>query len=331
MDCDMTSKIKAIQRDNAVKNEGIIYKHPAFITTRHLFDVKQALYDTHIITHKSIPLLINKDKQEAKKIDKKSRQMFKKTIIAAQSLHEIKLNKILDEGDQIDYFFCDLCGNYTVKNAYWFYKHRHFFADGCRLPLTVQVLHRKTEWHKAILEITKASKNYILPDVREMISQAKDIGFFGLSYELILNLSTQLNALFVSLPDKKIVLRSITVYKNSDINTMAKEMAYLDIVLYDKKFDNKTYGKFMNCIKEYQRHTKGTILKKKKRGRKKKVKPVLTYAQRLNISTKRDLRKLELRGVKAAITRLAKQNNTKVSSVIGGIRREVTMRYRKTG
>ena len=327
----MTSKIKAVQRNNAVKNEGTIYKNPAFITTKDMIDVKQALYETKIINYNSTPMFINYNKDQIKKINKKSKKMFRNHFAIDRKLHDVKLARFIENG-KLDYFFCDLCGNFTAKNAWWFYKHSNHFSDGCRLPLTIQVLNRKKSWQKAVLSVTENSKKHLLPEVRKMMDMTQDTGFFALSDKLTLNLITQLNALYLSMPDKRIELRSITIYKNSDINYLAKEMAYFDIILYNQKFDRLRYGKFLNCIKNYQRTTSTVIIPKRKRRKRKHMqKPLETYAQRLGIRTKRDLKKLQFVGVKAAITRLANKEDTLPGRIIGGIKREITERYKKVG
>ena len=147
------------------------------------------------------------------------------------------------------------------------------------------------------------------------------------------------------MPSKEIEFKSIHIYNNSDVvdredgqtGKLAEEMAMIDMVINDRKeLDTVILSKLKKIVKYYNElisnNSEKVELKhrlRKGRGKAKKTnKPQnkVAFVDMFNIKTQTDLNKTKT--IKA-IRKYAEKQGIKISNILGGIGRSLTIRARK--
>ena len=135
-----------------------------------------------------------------------------------------------------------------------------------------------------------------------------------------------------SMPRKRLDIRQINIYRNSDVNNRATYMMVLDAYLFDAKYDVRKENMLKKIFNVYN-STVGetskayiTKPKSKKRGRKAKSQNKVAFMDMFNIKTRADLNETK---TARAIRKYADKNGMKVGDITAGIGRSLTIRARK--
>jgi len=319
------------QRKPAIEYHGQVYKTAlTFMGNNPKKSDTLRGKETGIFNKNTHMIIVEKKKSKSliKKITKYASEAYKKVDIVNKEIHKVNLGVFLV---MLKYLGFDICGNITAHIVHWFYKSSKYFGKNMRCTITLAATNRKHKLHDSVIEVN--GRTYT-KHVEAILKNAKNYGFLGISPKLKENIYTQIFMLMVSMPDKKIIVHSISLYRNSDTSTMATHMVALDTNIVDDNFSVRRRNSLFRIINNYNPTVKETSRvdlnreigeRKKHKKRKNKVERQ-TFAQMLGIKYKKDLKKLELPYVKARITMLAKKFNTKPSRIVAGIKREITSR-----
>jgi len=321
-----SSRKQKSQRSVATENRGDTYKIVPCFPSVEALDIHEG-FENGILTKKTKILAIEKDSSRRKAVKKQLSKRTKNFDIVGSEAHNINLLNYLKDGDKIDYFPFDICGNFTAQLVGWFFRNQHHFADGVRIPMTLSANQRHKDLHKAMAKIVGPSYAKV---VKALLKNVPINSHWGLSEEMKTNIASQIFMIVHSMPDKEIEIRKINIYNNNDKSPKASYMVCLDIYVHESENNSRMYRKLVRIIDKYNSYVAKSsqvdLFQRPKQS--KKICKALNYAERLGIKTKKDLAKLASSGVKASITRWANKNNTTSQRIIGGIRRSVTCNER---
>lgn len=177
------------------------------------------------------------------------------TDVIKSPAHKVDLNRVLLSGEKIDYMPFDICGNFTISLAAWFYKNQKHFANGMRLPLTLQVNNKKFVGRdfNTINKITKGKyQNFVHHFCQKNRISHKNSEMLLQTTAMQEGIASQLYLLLNCMPDKNIVIRQVNVYRNSDISDKASYMMMVDAIVYDIKNRNKiALGNFRKVVEGF--------------------------------------------------------------------------------
>ena len=280
-------------------NIALVFPSPAATDVKQSFETRNFNRNTFIIPVEG-GAAGDTAEEKAKKRFKVDRQMEKLTYNVVPSLscraELIPLERYIniEEMGKMDYSFYDICGNVTTKNGQWFNRYQKYFANNMRLSVTMQVdCKRIGKNFEAVRRASKKYKEIVVDIIRKsgIVMQNHAGALSGSAWE---SLYSQLFILFHCMPDKKIIINDIIIYNNSSKvkrkngkrGKEAEDMAFIDMILVDKKLAVSP-SRFNKVISHYERQCKTPKIKKKQRKTKvvKKQMPSTTYeiARKLGI------------------------------------------------
>jgi len=301
-------------------------------------------FKTGNFTNKSFLIPVEQNPDIRDEVDLVVAELTKNTVSAlACKAHSVPLEKYLDlkKGEKLDYTFFDICGNETVKIARWFYLYQEYLENGMRLPMTIQVESKRGFGYNydAVNNATNGNHNTFVHNL--LRKQGTEITLLSSSISPAAwdSLFAQIYLIYCSMPNKEIEFKSINVYNNSDIcereegqiGKLAEEMAMIDMVINDREeLDTTILSKLKKVFKSYNElicdNSEKVELKhrvRKVRGKAKKSTNKVAFVDMFNIKTKADLNKTKT--IKA-IRKYADKQGIKVSNILGGIGRSLTIR-----
>jgi len=299
------------QRFFAVENRGKVYKNALLLTSTNpdgdlvqgkkitgIFN--EATRITGVEYHPDFP-------ERRKDVAKFLKNHHKNSHFIGKALHSINFNKLTLK-ELMDYLGFDMCGNFTGSLAANLFRHQHCFADGMRFPMTIKAVERKDGLQKAVERVVN------MDYTRWLEKKLHGVSFtipFGMTQDMKRNLYSQLFMIIHSMPSKYINFNRIVVYKNTDANSMASEMAFVDMDVFDSDTDIRTQNRLERILNAYAEICPSRArevqlysdAKKKKKASVKKANTV-PFHELLKIRSRADMNKPIN---KAKITRLAKK------------------------
>ena len=222
-------------------------------------------------------------------VDAQVAKLTKNAVPAlACTAHAVPLEKYLDlsKGEKLDYTFYDICGNVTAKIARWFFLYQPYFADGFRLPFTMQATSTQFKGlnYKAVEQATDGEFFDFVHKFLRKQGVVMNLKSSSLSLDKWKSIYAQIYMLICSMPNKDIEFKSFYVYNNGDIvekkgrGSHANDMVFLDIVVKDRETRNKAiFGKLKKIVNVYNSliNKKSEPVELKHRVRKNAAKPKL--------------------------------------------------------
>ena len=320
---NMKSNIKAVQRQTAVEYRGKVYKHPVLFPWIKFLDVDLGLREGSWSKTKSCPIVIEKEHDYHNVIEKGMKKRFKNFAgLHRGEFATVDFGKHLSDKEKIDYLFLDLCGNYGARESFSMYTNRPHYDDNMRLPVTLQAVNRRKESQNCIGSVP-------LPGVRKMLNNAVNEGFLGCSKDIYNNLCAQLNILYLSLPDRELIINKIVLYKNSDKNFMAMDMVFIDITCKKISLDKKRQNKFFAFIRRYSKVVHGISkinIDGKNTRRKYTKRTTIQKPNFFNLLNMQKRSEITKKGNKIRIAVLARKYNTTTGNIVAGLNRAFTCR-----
>jgi hypothetical protein len=259
-------------------------------------------------------------------------------------VHAIKLEKYLDlekEGEQIDYFPLDICGNIHMQLVRWFFLYQEYFADEMRFPITMQALNKRDGYNFDAVNQATNGKYYDFID-KLTKQQATEFHFAnGMPTPTTMeSIYSQLYLIYCSMPDKELLFKSVNVYNNADEvereegqkGKLAEDMVLVDVEVKDNEYRNCTLGKLkkvVNCYNKLRPKGEPVILAhktRKKREKKGQTQNRVAFVDMFGIKSRKDLNTDK---VYNKILQYSKEHNVQFNHIIGGIERSLTVRAKK--
>ena len=128
----------------------------------------------------------------------------------------------------------------------------------------------------------------------------------------------------ISMPNKDVEINYVSLYNNTEKGKKTGAyMVCIDTIVKNKKTKITAYQQNLvhRILEDYNSKVKNTSVVNSTKTKKSKKD---TFAKKVEIYTQKDLEKLYNPKTQRKLKKLAKQYNTKVSRIIGGIRREIT-------
>jgi hypothetical protein len=251
---DKTQNYKSANKDQfnrqiATENRGKVYKNIVCFPSVLAIDT-HASFANGILSKKTNIIAIEKVKSRVKKVSEQLKKHTKKFSIAEKELHSVNLDNYLNN-EKVDYLPFDICGNITAQIAKWFFRNQKNFDNNMRFPITIAVNERHRNLRKVVDKVAKQKQIEFFVKMLKNNTVFTDSTGVRLSDKLFGSLANQVYMIVHSMPDKKVNIKSINIYRNSDKSAMAAYMALLDIELSDAKRDIRVYNKFVRIINTY--------------------------------------------------------------------------------
>ena len=311
-------KKQEFQRKTTVENRGKTVKTAVGLPSLSAEDVYQA-YNNKLFDQKTYYVAIERKKNIAKKLPAKLSKIFKNFDIADKSVHKVDLGKYFEE-KSLEYLALDICGNFSAQIANWLNKSQKYFADKARVSFTFCVNERHKNFHKSIMEITKG--NFYKRENDYFPNGLYTYGFYTDKQKK--TIKSQIAMLKISMPNKNVEINYVSLYNNTEKDKKTGAyMVSIDTIITNKKTKITAYQQNLvhRILENYNSKVKNTSVVNSTKTKKSKKN---TFAKQLEIYIKKDLEKLDNPKIQRKLKKLAKQYNTKVSRIIGGIRREIT-------
>jgi hypothetical protein len=326
------------QRGPAVENRGKTHKKAPFFPAKEGFDLTQALDNGTISTNTEI-VAIEQDKDVAEYLDEKFGKLFRKFQVVNKKFCDIDLSQYFSKGE-IDYFPFDICGNFTIQNAYRFWKHSDLFSKKARVPITISALNRNRD-DEFFLHVRKGAWGNLTEDdiITWFNSYIKDnntetSNLFSVGGKLLSHIAHQVFLICHCMEGVEVEIKRLNVYRNTDQSNMASYMVFLDTVFHKKSgvvnkrrcFD---FSRTLSSLEYVCPQIHSRVVKKVRRVNTSKVRVKPTYREICKITCRKDL---DLRGKRAYITRVAKKEaksmkttvESRLKAIRGGISKQLT-------
>jgi len=204
--------------------------------------------------------------------------------------HSIKLEKYLDKGEQIDYMPFDICGNYTMQLARWFFLYQDYFAQNMRFPITIQAGNKRA-FSYVFNAVLLATKGKYFDFVDKLLAKTEFHFANGRPSQTAMeSIYSQIYLIYCSMPNKILEFKSLNIYNNSEKvkraegqrGKLAENMVLLDIEVKDRKCRNKiAFGKLKKIVKCYNDTSTKEKIELKHRVRKNKAKEKIKKPMRI--------------------------------------------------
>ncbi|NQU83135.1 MAG: hypothetical protein HQ536_00325 [Parcubacteria group bacterium] len=244
-------RIKEKRTVIATEDRGKRYKNALVFPSEKCNDVLLAL-KTKLFGKKTNLYCVEKDQKYADAISNQLKNKFNNLVIYNQKAHKIDLRSDL-EGEKIDYCYYDICGGFSPQIAHWFYKNSDLLENNIRMAMTLCVNQWQDKGLKSFKEVNYKNQ-IVMKKVRDALEYVENDGFLALVQgckKTYNNLMAQLNAVFLSMPSKHIIINYISLYQNYDISKKAKYMVFIDMTVQDSVMDTAVEKKLLRCINSY--------------------------------------------------------------------------------
>lgn len=311
-------KKQEFQRKITVENRGRTVKTAVGLPSLLAEDVYQA-YDNKLFDKKTRYVAIERKKSIAKKLHEKLSKIFKNFDIVDKSVHKVDLGQYFEE-KSLEYLALDICGNFSAQIANWLNKSQKYLADNARVSFTFCVNERQKNFHESIMKITKG--NFYKRENDYFSNGLYTYGFYTEKQKK--TIKSQIAMLKISMPNKDVEINYVSLYNNTEKGKKTGAyMVCIDTIVKNKKTKITAYQQNLvhRILEDYNSKVKNTSVVNSTKTKKSKKD---TFAKKVEIYTQKDLEKLYNPKTQRKLKKLAKQYDTKVSRIIGGIKREIT-------
>lgn len=326
------------ERNIAVAFRGKTATTALFFPSKESLDVQKAL-ETGVIDKDTFILAIEKYPHKVKLIEDRFKELgIKKTnyyIHPGQAFSFFNLKEVL-AGRKIDFMFYDPCGNYTGKIAYWFNQYQDCIADNTRIFFTFATAYRGCKGNKKqptfpsqIDRFTKQTSETIVKQYQSLINLEIPNDISSCHVDSLRQIKM---GLYFAFSGKQIQFNeNLHLYK--DTQTV---MSLLDMTVIGNKSKDKTFDELREVFNKKSSLANQMIIpytseRKCRKTRKHKAIAKLSYAKKLGIFNRQDLKNaLKSAGKKAWIRKYANETKHKsFNRIVAGINRELTCIERK--
>jgi hypothetical protein len=330
-----SKKKDAIGRAPATEHRGETYEVIGCLPSTTAIDVKQT-YENGNTTKTSKLVAFEKVKGRRKKVAAQLKKHTNNFEIVPNDVCDSDLVKYLAKGEKMDLFLFDICGNYEPKLGGWFCRSQKHFANGMRFPMTIQIDNKRQ--HQSFDSIVEATNGCYHKKTLKILKEMKTSFYYdeGIipSDTMLESMLSQIFLAIQSMPRKKLDIRQINIYRNSDKDKHAKYMMVLDAYLFDAKLDIRKENMLKKIFNVYNKTvgkgSKAYIVKPKRQkpGRKAKAKKPtnkVSFVDLFGIKSEKDLNKDKTIN---AMLDYSEKHCVDFNHMLGGIRRSLTIRAR---